>query len=129
MSTLAPGFLFQVRALQRRLLDQASASTRFWITHEAMHLASLSSPVLWKFELERAVSRKLAGRFRHSSPGEAVARSTLEFLLLAEIEDNRDSTEVAFKNADQRTSQLINILATLLKTLDQERGIMNNALH
>jgi hypothetical protein len=129
MVTHASGIPLQIIALRERLLAESSAPTRLWITQQARRLASSHNRKLCETELERAISQKLAGRFLRGSQAEGAARSVLEFLILTELEDNRQAAQTAFQAADQRTTQLMNILATILKTMDQERGTINNALH
>jgi len=48
--------------------------------------------------------------------------------LQEDLRNQRQNAQSAFKGADQRTTQLMNILGTIVKTLDQERGTINRAL-
>ena len=70
---------------------------------------------------------------RHSETGNAVNDSIVLSQdlskMLEDIKANRQDAQTMFQEADQRTTQSMNILATILKTLQDERNAIDAALH
>ena len=45
------------------------------------------------------------------------------------VQNQRQTAETAFQASDQRASQMYEIMASILKTLNDERSTVNNYLH